>query len=619
MTGRGHRRAQLRIQHLENRLTPAVTATLLNGVLTVLGDSAANSVQISLSGANLVVSSTGQSFASSAVGTIAIDGGQGNDSITISGGITQQCWLYGGSGNDQITASGSANDLIFGCNGDDVLNSGQGNDTIYGGAGSDSLSDSQGSNTSSQGSPLQTAVLDAVASSIVTLVNQQRAAMGLAALGVSPILNYAAKLHSDQMAQQSNVQGLVEAMSHTLYGVALPTMSSRDAYAGYEYTAIGENIAFGYTGATDVMAAWMNSSGHRANILDANYTEIGVSVKANPDGILYFTQEFGKPLSPTINVTQPPPPPPTLTPVQSLIAIGSGPGSAATVAIYDAATGAFRNTLTPYGTGFRGGVRVATGDVNGDGYEDIITAAGPGGGPHVQVFDGKTNSVLQSYFAYAASFTLGVHVAAGDVNGDGKADIITGAGAGGGPHVRVFSGANGQELAGFYAYPANFIGGVSVAAGDVNGDGLADVITGAGLGGGPHVKVFRGGSYAEHYSYFAYGASFSGGVSVAAGDVNGDGKADIITGAGAGGGPHVQVFSGANLSVLKSFFAFSGTFTGGVTVNCSDQDGDGKADILVGGGAGASNPAKTFSAVSLAQIRTYSAFDPSFLGGCYVG
>ncbi len=62
-------------------------------------------------------------------------------------------------------------------------------------------------------------------------------------------------------------------------------------------------------------------------------------------------------------------------------------------------------------------------------------------------------------------------MAAGDVNGDGRADIVTGAGPGGGPHVRVFSGVDLAVLASFFAYDPGFHGGVSVAAGDINGDG----------------------------------------------------------------------------------------------------------------------------------------------------
>ena len=94
--------------------------------------------------------------------------------------------------------------------------------------------------------------------------------------------------------------------------------------------------------------------------------------------------------------------------------------------------------------------------------------------------------------AYNAAFTGGVFVAAGDINGDGQADIVTGPGAGGGPHVRIFSGAAARVLGEYFAYSAAFSGGVNVAAGDVNGDGTADVITGAGAGGGPHVRVFSG-------------------------------------------------------------------------------------------------------------------------------
>src|SRR5207244_8668400 len=121
------------------------------------------------------------------------------------------------------------------------------------------------------------------------------------------------------------------------------------------------------------------------------------------------------------------------------------------------------------------------------GVQDIITGAGPGGGPHVKVFDGVTGQVIASFFAYDAGFTGGVNVTAGDVNHDGNADIITGAGPGGGPHVKVFSGADMSLLASFFAYDAGFTGGVNVAAGDLNADLHADIITGAGPGGGPHV------------------------------------------------------------------------------------------------------------------------------------
>src|SRR5581483_4497161 len=86
-----------------------------------------------------------------------------------------------------------------------------------------------------------------------------------------------------------------------------------------------------------------------------------------------------------------------------------------------------------YDAGFTGGVRVAVGAGNGDGIPDIITAAGPGGGPNIAVLSGKDGTQLLNFFAYDQHFTCGVFVAAGDVNGDGKADIICGADIGGGP------------------------------------------------------------------------------------------------------------------------------------------------------------------------------------------
>ena len=123
----------------------------------------------------------------------------------------------------------------------------------------------------------------------------------------------------------------------------------------------------------------------------------------------------------------------------------------------------------------------------------------------------------------APAFVGGLTTAAGDFDGDGIPDLVTGAGVGGGPHVRVLSGADGTELRSFYAYSDTFPGGVSVAVGDVTGDGTPDLVTGAGPGGGPHVKVFDGVTFAEVRSFYAYDERFAGGVSVAAGDFNGDG------------------------------------------------------------------------------------------------
>src|SRR5262245_6382688 len=165
MKGQGVRRARLHVNHLESRLNPTVSVSLLNGVLNVIGDTAANNLSVNLSGGNLFVS-TGQSFAASAVSCISIDGAAGVDTISV-GGVSQQCWIFGGAGNDVITASGFNNDLIYGGNGTDSLNSGAGNDTIYGNAGTDGISDTQGINSVNQESPYQAASLDVVSNSIV--------------------------------------------------------------------------------------------------------------------------------------------------------------------------------------------------------------------------------------------------------------------------------------------------------------------------------------------------------------------------------------------------------------------------------------------------------------------
>jgi hypothetical protein len=175
-------------------------------------------------------------------------------------------------------------------------------------------------------------------------------------------------------------------------------------------------------------------------------------------------------------------------------------------------------TVQPFAVGYKGSVSLAVGDINGDGKPEIIVGAGPGGGPQVRAFTFEGKAIL-NFFAYDKNFRGGVNVAVGDINGDGKAEIITGAGPGGGPHVRYFNDRGGV-LGGFFAYDENFRGGVNVAVGDINDDGRAEIITGAGPGGDPHVRYFNycGGVLG---GFFAYEKGFHNGISVGFSKVNG--------------------------------------------------------------------------------------------------
>ena len=128
---------------------------------------------------------------------------------------------------------------------------------------------------------------------------------------------------------------------------------------------------------------------------------------------------------------------------------------------------------------------------------------------------------MSSFFAYDPNFSGGVSVASGNINSIGADEIITGAGAGGGPHVKAFSQASDgtlTTLSSFFAYDPNFRGGVDVGVmGATSTSEFSAVLTGAGSGGGPHVRSWdltTPDLPQEQLSFFAYDASFQGGVAV---------------------------------------------------------------------------------------------------------
>ena len=262
-----------------------------------------------------------------------------------------------------------------------------------------------------------------------------------------------------------------------------------------------------------------------------------------------------------------------------ILAVGADAGGAPEVRLVNP-DGTVRTSFLAYDAAFRGGVRVAVGDLTGDGKPEIVTAPGPGGGPLVKVFDGRTGTLVESFFAFDPAFRGGVNVDVGVLGGEPV--IATGAGLGGGPEVRVFDGATLARRESFYAYDPAFRGGVTVAVGDVLGDKVGQIVTAPGPGGGPHVKVFAAGTAELKSGFFAYAPTFTGGVGVAVGDVANLGRDAIVTGAGPGGGPQVTVFDAATGRAVQSFFAYATDFRGGVGVAVL-RGGAGDRDTLVTG------------------------------------
>lgn len=268
----------------------------------------------------------------------------------------------------------------------------------------------------------------------------------------------------------------------------------------------------------------------------------------------------------------------------------------------------------PFGTGFTGGVRVAVGDVDGDGVADIVTAPGAGSASQVRVVSGTTGQVIRSFFAYD-NFTGGVFVATGDVNDDGVDDIITGPGSGAAPLVRVFNGSTGALIDEFLPFAETFTGGVRVASADLDGDGVSDIVTGAGPGGGPQVKVFSGDDKSVIGDFFAFSPSFTGGVYVAAGSIV-NGSPTVVVAPDSGGEPTVTLFD-PDGTLQDSFFAFDVSFTGGVRVAVGDVDHDDFSDIIVGTGTGASAVVRVYDAATHGIRQQSTVFD-GFTDGIYI-
>jgi len=310
------------------------------------------------------------------------------------------------------------------------------------------------------------------------------------------------------------------------------------------------------------------------------------------------------------------------------IVVGAGAGGSPQVEVFDflidgTTVGGkqLARILFAYDPGFAGGVRVAAGDLNGDGVADIITGTGPGTpGDVVRVFNGVTYNQIAEFLAYdyIPGFSGGIFVAVGDKNFVPGPEIVTGPGDGStNGEVAAFD-PMGTYVGDVYPWNFGFTDEIRVAVGDINSDGVDDIIAGGGPGAGTTQVRLINGDNGTSLGVFTPFAGFTGGVFVAAGDFNNDQHADIIVGADAGGSPQVKVFDGTTFAELAGFLAFDPLFTGGVRVGAGDINGDGVIDIITGAGPGGAPQVNVFSGSDNSLLSSFFAFDPSFTGGVYV-
>jgi len=127
-----------------------------------------------------------------------------------------------------------------------------------------------------------------IVDTLFILTNRERTRANLTPLRRSAELSRAAELQAEQMAA-------AEKMAHEIPGARYPTLASRLKLVGYASRSSGENLAEGYTSGAGLMASWMTSPVHRANILSAKYTETGVGMARSKSGRVYSVQVFGRP------------------------------------------------------------------------------------------------------------------------------------------------------------------------------------------------------------------------------------------------------------------------------------------------------------------------------------
>jgi Ca2+-binding RTX toxin-like protein len=345
-----------------------------------------------------------------------------------------------------------------------------------------------------------------------------------------------------------------------------------------------------------------------------------------------------------------------------IIVVGADLNAASRVRVFSALNRQLLLDFNPFPdiANYRRGARVAAGDVNGDYIPDIIVATGPNATPLVRIFDGAAaragivERIASFNPGYAANFKGGLFVATADVDQDGFSDIVVTNGGPATAEVRIFSGAT--IAAGlpavtvgpaFLVFPTTFRGGAAVATGDYDGDGQVDLIFSAGPSSRPLVRVVNPAGLVDGFDagdiideFLAFPANSTSGTYVTAVDLNGDGRDEIMVTRRAAGLTQLQPFDAqiAPRAIPPELrvFTFTGNNTGGgvkvptltrqvlpknytsgVRIGAFSDGGAGQ--LLVGSGPSFAGQVRTLTGQQLTDnLFTQLLNEPAFKQGYFV-
>ncbi len=265
---------------------------------------------------------------------------------------------------------------------------------------------------------------------------------------------------------------------------------------------------------------------------------------------------------------------------------------------------------------FNGGVNMALGDVDGDGEIEIITVPMSGGGPHLKIFDQQGNLEYQ-FMVFDPTFRAGVNLAVGDLDGNRIDEIIVTPRANSQTRIKVYELEQGIEFLkdSYLAYDENVVGGLNLAVGDIDGNGKDELVTVPLSGGGPHIRAFRQGGQATTLNIFAFHQDYRGGVNIAVGDINNDGRDEIIVAPYEDAQARIKIYETEEKTILKEFLAYAESFEGGARVSVGDFNSDGNNDIITSPSQKGGPHVLVWNYQDLEYLGNFLTYDPDSRNG----